>query len=96
MKKVPAKAMAKYKAFHGKAPSRLTKRKALDLSVLVELASPEFITYKSTKKNGGGNGKVNFFKHKFDKKTKIYSSMDGHALVILGPKVKVTNRGIHG
>ena len=90
------KAMQKYKAFHGKTPSRLTKRKNLDTSLLIELATPEFITYKSKKLNGGGNGKLNFFKHAFNKKTKLYATQDGNALIILGPKIKITNRGVHG
>jgi hypothetical protein len=96
MNKPTPQAIKRYKAFHGKTPSRFRPVNKKMPTILVEIARPEFITYFSDKLNGGGDGKLNAFKHKFHKSTKLYSSPDGKMLVIMGPKLNVTNRGIVG
>ena len=63
---------------------------------LICLASPEYITYISDKLNGGGTGRVEKFKHKFDKSTMLFTNESGTMLIIMGPKLRVTKRGIVG
>lgn len=88
-------AIKRFEAFHGKRASTISKR-VIDFDGLVNLATPELITYKSDKKNGGGNGKPVFFKHKFSKSTRMFCSPDGRMLVIMGPQFKVNSRGLVG
>lgn len=90
------KAVKKYKAFHGTRPNKLTSKTIKNFDTLVYLADPEFITYKSKKFNGGGDGTLNFFKHKFSKSTKLYCTLDGKNLIIMGANIKVTPAGIRG
>jgi len=94
---MPSKqAIRKYEQFHGKTPRTVTTMEIKDLNTFIYLADPEIITYASNKINGGGNGKRTYFKHKFNKSTKLYCSPDGKMLIIKGPKLKVTSRGIIG
>lgn len=86
----------KYKQFHGKCPHTETVKEVKNFNTLVYLADPEILTYVSNKRNGGGNGKRNYFKHRFSKSTKLYCTPDGKMLVIMGTNLKVTPRGIVG
>lgn len=83
-----------YKNFHGQAP---IAKAAINMHYpkgLVLLGQAVEIIYASDKKNGGGNGKLNLFKHKFAKSTMIYMDETKKQLYILGPKLKVTSAGI--
>jgi hypothetical protein len=86
----------KYRQFHGKQPYAVTRRKVSGFNTLVRLASPELITYRSSKINGGGTGRPEYFKHKFSKSTQMYCTPDGKMLIIMGPNLRVNDRGIIG
>ena len=97
MNKVKIKeGVRKYKQFHGEHPHKVTTKQIQNFSTLVYLADPEIITYASDKFNGGGNGKKNYFKHKFSKSTKLYCTPDGKNLVIMGANLRTTPAGIRG
>lgn len=97
LRPVPSKeGLKRYKEFHGKAPKQVKPFAFPIPKDLICLASPEFITYISDKLNGGGTGKVEKFRHKFDKSTLLFTNEKGNMLIIMGPKLKVTRRGIVG
>lgn len=63
---------------------------------LICIARPEFISYYSDKFNGGGDGRLNAFKHRFGAKIKLYTDPEGTFLLIAGPGLKINRRGIVG
>lgn len=89
------RAVSKYMAFHGEAPRSITKRKFNMPEQLVFLGEAIEVVYKSDKINGGGRGRVAYYKHKFSKGTKLYSDERGRKqLYIIGSKLYVNDRGI--
>lgn len=85
-----------FRDFHGKEPSYITETQLPDLTFLPEVARPEIITYFSNKMNGGGDGKMRGFKHDFHRTTRAYTDSTGRVLIIMGPKFRVTKRGLVG
>ena len=63
---------------------------------LICIARPEKISYYSDKINGGGDGKPCVYDHRFSAKTLLYTDPNGTFLVIAGPNLRVTQRGIVG
>ncbi len=91
-----SKARSRYSAFHGHAPRQVRRVKVRPIRELICLASADTITYKSDKTNGGRDGTPQYFEHKFRKKIKIYTTPEGDLLLIGGPGLRVTSRGIVG
>jgi hypothetical protein len=87
-----------YERFHGHGPRRAPKGFTLEIpgesDPMVFLGDKLTITYRSDKLNGGGDGRLAHYRHVFDKTTKLYASPDGKWLMIRGPKMIVSNRGI--
>jgi hypothetical protein len=90
------KSRKRYKIFTGKEPGDAETRKVKTPSELICIARVELITYYSSKLNGGGDGTMQGFKHRFGAKTKLYTNPEGTFLLIAGPGLKVTPRGIVG
>ena len=85
----------KYRAFHGREPSVLSK---IDFNVpekLVYLGKAVAIEYSCKKRNGGGDGRMATYRHTF--KGGVILAMDKSAkkqLYIIGKNVRVTSSGI--
>lgn len=86
---------AEYKMFHGKAPRRVDE---IDLHVprrLIRLGRAVAVEYECSKRNGGGTGKPEIFRHTFGKGTILcMDETKRHQLYIIGDKLKVTEAGI--
>lgn len=87
-----------YEKFHGKEPQGI-----ITLSVdtlrgfpknLVCLGEAIKIVYKCNKRNGGGDGRMAFYKHSFSKGTLICTDRKMKQLYIVGKKLKITSAGI--
>ena len=89
-------AHSRYKDFHGRASTKSARALLKPIRELVYLADAEYITYKSNKKNGGGDGTPQKFVHKFGKKIGIYTNPEGTILLIAGVGMHITDRGIVG
>lgn len=90
------KARKRYKSFTGKEPGKAVTRNRKSPSELICIARAEIITYYSDKLNGGGDGILRGFKHRFGPKIQLYTNPEGTYLLIAGPGLKVTPRGIVG
>lgn len=90
------KAKKRYKSFTGRDVEASKEKRVKTPSELICIARPEFITYYSNKLNGGGDGTLQKFKHRFGAKIKLYTNPEGTFLLIAGPGLKVTPRGIVG
>lgn len=96
MAKASRKARLKYKAFTGRDASSEKTKKIKTPSELICIAKPELLTYFSSKLNGGGNGTLQGFKHRFGAKTRCYTNPEGSFILITGPGFHVSHRGIMG
>ena len=85
----------KYENFWGRRVRSVRKRKIHIPEALVYLGEAYAIEYLSDKFNGGGDGKMAVYRHKFKSGAKLYMDEKGKAqLYILGSKITVNNRGI--
>lgn len=89
-------AFNKYKEFHGKRPREILQTNIRKFNTVVCLGDALFIAYASDKRNGGGTGRREYFKHKFNKNTKLCCTPDGRTLIIMGTRLNTNNRGIVG
>jgi hypothetical protein len=96
VKRASHRAQRRYKAFTGRDPGKAEIRTKKAPSELICIARAEFLTYYSSKLNGGGDGTLNKFKHRFGANIKIYTNPEGTIVVLAGPGLKVTSRGIVG
>lgn len=96
MAKASKKSKSRYKAFTGREAEAATVKRVKTPSELICIARPEFLTYYSSKLNGGGNGSLQAFKHRFGAQIRIYTNPEGTFVLIAGPGLKVTRRGIVG
>ena len=83
-----------YKKFHGHPVREKQEVQWQDPEKLVFLGEAIEIIYRSDKVNGGGDGKPNSFRHKFDKGTMLLTNETGRYLIIVGERLHVTDRGI--
>jgi hypothetical protein len=86
-----------YRRFHGKKPDQVVETEFTIPDKLIFLGEAVSIVYRSSKKNGGGNGTPRLFKHDFSKG--VFLAMDKTAkrqLYIIGDQLKVTSAGIEG
>ena len=84
-----------YRKFHGKPPKKVYRRKFGDPKVLVYLGEAILIEYVTNKINGGGDGKMAIYVHKFKKGAKLYTDEEGKGqLYILGSAIRVQKAGI--
>jgi len=87
----------RFKIFTGHNPEKIASVKKLRLPKdLICIARPEKISYYSDKLNGGGDGKLSLYLHRFGANIKLYTDPDGTFLVIAGPNLRITQRGIVG
>lgn len=94
---MPKKSAKRYKTFTGypgEEPPKVTRKKTP--KEWVAIAKPLFIAYNSSKINGGGDGTLQGFKHRFGAQIQLYTNPEGTMLLIAGPGLKVTSRGIVG
>lgn len=96
MAKASHRARRRYKTFTGREPGKEEFRKVKTPSELICIARAEILTYYSSKLNGGGDGTLQKFKHRFGAKIKLYTNPEGTFLVLAGPGLKVTPRGVVG
>ena len=85
----------KYEKFWGRKPRKIYRGKFHDPRTLIYLGNAVEIVYRSNKFNGGGDGKMAEYVHKFSSGTKLY--MDERCkgqLYIMGNRLKVTEAGI--
>ena len=88
-------ARKKYEMFHGRQAKKILSTNFHVPEYLVLLGDAHAIEYRSTKRNGGGDGTRAIYVHPFESDVKLY--MDercGKALYLLGAKLKVTDAGI--
>ena len=87
-------ALSMYHKFHGRQPRRITRKNFRVPEALICLGDAVDITYKCDKVNGGGDGRVARYKHKFGRGDKLYVDPRGKQLYILGGRMRVNSRGI--
>jgi hypothetical protein len=83
-----------YKKFNGFAPRKVRTINMAPPKALVCLGRAVGILYESNKVNGGGTGRLEYFKHTFHRTTKLYTDEKGKKLYVFGPQMKVNSRGI--
>jgi len=85
----------KYKEFWGKSPMDIFKGVFHRAKTLIYLGDVTEIVYRSNKKNGGGDGTMCEYKHKFKKGAHLYMDEKGRTqLYIIGKQIKVREAGI--
>jgi len=86
-------AMADFFAFHGKEATTVSSVTIPDgWQYIGEVKS---VLYWSSKLNGGGNGRPNLFRHRFDANTIAHRSADNPGWIrIFGESLYVDDRGI--
>lgn len=88
-----AAAAEKYEEFNGFKAGRRVSIPEIDTSELVELGKPLEIGYRSKK----WTGKAADYLHEFEGKgLRLLCTPDGKTLLLTGPGLRVTNRGIQG
>lgn len=83
----------KFTGYEGKLESQ---KKISSPNELICIARAESLCYYSDKINGGGTGLMESFKHRFGSKIYVYTDPKGSFLLLAGPGLKVTKRGIVG
>lgn len=84
-----------YAMFHGKRPMRKRVGKFHVPTHLVLLGDALEIVYRCSKRNGGGDGRMSEYVHKFSPGTKLYmDERRGKVVYISGAKLRVTDAGI--
>lgn len=90
-----AAALSRYKQFHGHDVRNVHQLRIKSTRELVCLGDAVEIVYRSDKLNGGGDGKLAEYQHKFARGTKLYCTPDGrNVLYIHGNKLRVRAPGI--
>jgi hypothetical protein len=86
-----------YGRFHGHKPDLLYDVKFIQPKTLVLLGEAVEIVYRSDKSAGGGNGKAQYYKHRFKKGTFLAADSRGkNQLYIIGDAIKISSAGIIG
>jgi hypothetical protein len=88
--------VAKYKAFHGRNPREFKRFGPSLPQEWIFLARAEGLQYISNKLNGGGTGRTEAFTHRFGAQIRVFTDPTGSFLLISGPGLRVTSRGIVG
>lgn len=96
MAKKHGKVGRRYKTFTGKTPEKAEVANKKSPRDWVRIAKVLHLAYNSSKLNGGGDGTMQGFTHRFGAKIHLYTDPDGKYLLIAGPGLKVTRRGIVG
>ena len=90
-----AKANKAYEVFHGQRPKKVLTGKFHVPTHLILLGTAIEIVYRCDKFNGGGDGKIAEYIHKFSKGTRLYmDERKGKVIYVTGHKLKVTSAGI--
>lgn len=88
-------ARRQYERFHGKPVPKETTFNFRQPEGLVVLGDAVAIEYRCNKLNGGGDGKMAIYRHRFEKGSKVCCDDSAkRQLYILGPKIIVTSAGI--
>lgn len=87
-----------YETFHGKEPTEVVEIDWVDPEHLVYLGEAEAVEYRCSKLNGAPaarTGRMTSYRHSMrGKGNKVFTNEDGTMLVILGPTLRVEDRGI--
>ena len=89
-----SKSSTLYKDFQGHEAQGKIKIPFTNPRELIYLARPVSIVYESDKLNGGGDGEPALYEHKFHKSDILATDPTGKQLFILGPNLKIDDRGI--
>lgn len=95
-RQIDSQTYRQYEQFHGHKPDRvLPSLKLPSMRNLVCLGDVVEIVYRCKKKNGGGDGNLAEYQHKFSKGAKLYCTPDGNeVLLIHGHRIRVRSPGI--
>lgn len=84
-----------YERFHGKSPKRERQFDFRQPKGLVVLGDAVAVEYRCNKVNGGGDGRMATYRHKFEKGSVVCCDDSARRqLYILGPRIVVTSAGI--
>lgn len=84
-----------FEKFHGRDVDHVDEiNMDTDPECLVLLGKAVAIEYECDKLNGGGDGQVATYRHKFGKGVKLMCSPDGKTLYIKGGRMYTNERGI--
>lgn len=84
-----------YEEFHGRRPRSVYKRRFHVPRQLVRLGKAHAIEYICNKWNGGGDGKMAIYRHKFETPVTLYMDETGkRQLYLKGNLLKCTDAGI--
>ena len=90
-----SRGLRRFRAFHGEPEDEVLEIEWLaDPGTMVVLGRAISITYESDKFNGGGDGQLALYEHKFHKDDVLVCDEGGNMLAIVGPKLRITHRGI--
>lgn len=84
-------AVKKYKQFHGRLPTKVTKVNVPYPKKLVLLGEGVAIEYKSDKKFRNKPRRPRIYRHKFGRGVQVFTDPKGKALYLLGGRLRVTN-----
>ena len=79
--------------FNGKKCSKVLSI-PFNVSETVYFSKAISILYESTKKNGGGDGELNLFRHQFGKTVHLWTNPEKTVYILGGRNLIVTDRGI--
>ena len=89
-----SKAARKYEEFQGFGPDHVSDVEVPVLESLVFLGKAVAVEYECEKKNGGGDGSNAIYRHEFHQDDILCCDPSGKMLVVIGPKLRVEDRGI--
>lgn len=96
MRKPSKKGQKRYESFTGREPASARVSKKSTPREWICIANPVILCYDSSKINGGGDGTRQGFKHRFGAKVRLFTNPEGTMLLIAGPGLRITPRGIVG
>lgn len=85
-----------YETFHGRKPSGIVGEVDIpvDSEGVVVLGRAVAIEYECNKLNGGGDGKSALYRHEFHPEDVLLATDTGTMLLVVGPKLHITDEGI--
>ena len=84
-----------YSRFHGHSPDGITEVEwEAEPESLVVLGRAVAIEYECDKSNGGGDGTLATYRHELHRDDLLLTDAQGRMLVVIGPRLRVTERGI--
>jgi hypothetical protein len=91
----PSSGKRRYVTFHGHGPQGTGQVDFPEPQELICLGDAVSIVYRCAKYNGGGDGQMALYEHKFARGAKLFTDETGRCwLHIHGPRIKVEEPGI--